>query len=272
MSRSKHWCFTLNNYTEEEQLRLRDVICSDVVYIIFGREIGDSGTPHLQGYVSFSARRGLAWIRAKISSRAHFEVARGSPSQAAAYCRKDGDSEEYGELPAGPGSRSDLVRLYGDIRSGKNEDEVEEAFPASFIRYQRSIQSLLRKYTKPRTDPPEVFVFWGTTGTGKTRTVYESHPVEEIYSHPGGSWFDGYHGQPVALFDDFGGSEFKLTYLLKLLDRYPMNVPIKGSFVCWKPSKIYLTSNRPWYEWYPNAHQSHVDALERRLTEIREFQ
>lgn len=271
MSRAKNWCFTLNNYSEEEQEHIRDV-ATEFVYIVFGRENGDSGTPHLQGYLCCGTRRGLAWLRAKVGSRCHFEVGRGTPAQASRYCKKDGDYEEFGVLPTGPGSRSDLVCLYGDIRAGKNEDEIEEAFPASFIRYQRSIQSLLRKYTKPRTDAPSVLVFWGRTGTGKTRTVYESHSLEEIYSHPGGQWFDGYHGQPIALFDDFGGSEFKLTYLLKLLDRYPMNVPIKGSFVCWKPTTIYITSNRSWSDWYPNAHQSHVDALERRFTQVQHYE
>lgn len=273
MSRAKHWVFTLNNYTSEDEERIREA-AEHFKYVIFGREVGESGTAHLQGYVSIGERKGLSWLRATISPRAHFEVMHrnSTPQKAAAYCRKDGDFEEYGELPPGCGHRSDLVCLYGDIRAGKGEDEVEEAYPAQFIRYQRSIQSLLRKYTKPREGPPTVKVFWGRTGTGKTKTVYESHALEEIYSHPGGSWFDGYHGQEVALFDDFGGSEFKLTYLLKLLDRYPMNVPIKGSFVVWKPKTIYMTSNRPPEDWYMNAHSSHVEALVRRFTTVQHFE
>lgn len=271
MSRAKHWCFTLNNYTPSEVSQLRENAIN-FVYLVFGFEVGESGTEHLQGYVSFDTRRGLAFVKAAVNARAHFEVARGSPLQASQYCKKDGTFEEYGTLPGGSGTRSDLVSLYGDIRDGANEQAIEETYPASFIRYQRSIQSLLRKYSAPRTEPPKVYVFWGATGTGKTRTVYDSHALEEIYTHPGGQWFDGYHGQPVALFDDFGGSEFKLTYLLKILDRYPMTVPIKGSFVNWVPTTIYLTSNLSPESWFPNAHPPHVQALHRRFTEVRIFE
>jgi len=270
MSRAKHWCFTLNNHTEEEILFLRANV-PQFTYLVFGREQGDSGTPHLQGYLSYDTRRGLAHVKATVGARAHCEIARGTPKQASEYCKKDGDFEEFGQIQPGAGSRSDLISLYGDIRGGACETEIEEAYPACFIRYQRSIQSLLRKYDKPRVEPPTIYVYWGATGTGKTRTVYESHSLEEIYTHPGGMWFDGYHGQPVALFDDFGGSEFKLTYLLKLLDRYPMRVPIKGSFVNWRPTTIYLTSNLSPESWFPNAHPPHVQAMLRRFTEIKIF-
>lgn len=72
-------------------------------------------------------------------------------------------------------------------------------------------------------------------------------------------------------FDDFGGSEFKLTYLLKLMDRYPMRVPVKGSFVNWVPKKIYITSNYSPKEWFPNAKDEHVKALFRRFKKVVRF-
>lgn len=265
---AKHWVFTLNNYSDIEVTALRELEC---VYIIFGFEVApDTETPHLQGYVSFDSRKSLAQVKDRIP-RAHLEISRGTPKQASEYCKKSGTFEERGQLPKGSGHRSDLVSLYGAIRDGVGEQQIEEEYSTQFIRYQRSIQSLLRKYSEGRTEPPFVKVYWGLTGTGKTRTVYESHSLEEIYSHPGGCWFDGYHEQSVALFDDFGGSEFKLTYLLKLLDRYPMKVPIKGSFVNWKPTTIYITSNLDPKEWYRNAHPEHVNALFRRFTEIKYF-
>lgn len=112
-----------------------------------------------------------------------------------------------------------------------------------------------------------VIVYWGPTGAGKTRAVYDNLPSpESIYVHPGGPWFDGYDSQPIVLFDDFGGSEFKLTYLLKLLDRYPMRVPVKGGFVSWCPQEIYITSNHAPVSWFPNAKEEHVRALMRRIT------
>lgn len=116
-------------------------------------------------------------------------------------------------------------------------------------------------------------MYWGRTGSGKTRAVYDNvSNTHDIYFHPSGQWFDGYDGQPIALFDDYGGSEFKLTYLLKLLDRYPMRVPIKGGYVSWAPHEIYITSNRAPSEWYPNAYTEHYDALKRRFTNVVYFE
>jgi len=113
-----------------------------------------------------------------------------------------------------------------------------------------------------------VKILWGPTGTGKTRSVYDFHDHDSVYKHDGGDWFDGYQGQEVVLFDDFSGSDFKLTYLLKLCDRYPMRVPVKGDFVHFRPKVIYFTSNVDPDEWYKNAISEHRAAFFRRVSEI----
>lgn len=84
---SKHWCFTLNNYTVEEENYLRDE-GANVEYLIFGKEIGDNGTPHLQGYVVFINRKRMTAVK-KWLKRAHWEIKRGSPLEASNYCRKE---------------------------------------------------------------------------------------------------------------------------------------------------------------------------------------
>ena len=76
MSRVKYWCFTLNNPTSDE----RDKILAldgdrQLEYLVFGNEVGDSGTPHLQGFVAFVARVRLTQLKQVISERAHFEAA-----------------------------------------------------------------------------------------------------------------------------------------------------------------------------------------------------
>ena len=104
---SKRWVFTLNNYSPHDQDRLRalsrDPVCS---YLIFGREVGDNGTPHLQGFIILSARKRLSQVKALVGGRAHLEVARGSPAEASAYCEKEEDYEKFGELPARASARS----------------------------------------------------------------------------------------------------------------------------------------------------------------------
>lgn len=274
MTRSaKHWCFTLNNYTNDEKQQLAEKATEllergKLVYLVYGEEVGDSGTPHLQGFASFAKRTTMGGLKQIVSSRAHCEQARGTPRQAAEYCKKDNAYTEFGSCPAGAGGRSDLKELYQEIKAGKSAAEICEAFPAQFIRYQNSIKNLIRQQCTVREWMPDTYIHWGRSGTGKTRYVFDKHDLDTIYVHSGDVWFDGYEGQDVALFDDFTGSEFKLGYLLKLLDRYPMRVPVKGGFVQWKPRTIYFTSNKDPATWYANAIEEHRNALFRRIKDI----
>jgi len=278
---AKHWCFTLNNYESADIDRLASVGStiglesgpgSSVVYLVYGKEVGESGTPHLQGYVSFARRTSLVAAKRTISSRAHFEASRGTPSQAAEYCKKDGEYYEFGRMPAGPGRRGSLGELGERIRAGASSQEIEVEFPSEFYRYRSSILASIRERVPPRTTPPNVIILWGRTGAGKSRSVYDFHALDSIYKHDGGVWFDGYQDQKVALFDDYTGSEFRLAYLLKLLDRYPMRVPVKGGFVQWRPDVIYFTSNKDPVTWYAGAFEEHQAAFFRRVNEIKHFE
>lgn len=278
---AKHWCFTVNNYRSEDVDRLASVGSSiglesgpgvAVVYLVYGKETGECGTPHLQGYIAFAKRTTLAAAKRAVSSRAHLESARGSPAQAAEYCKKDGDYCEFGRLPAGSGRRGSLSELSERIRAGASAEAIEEEFPSEFYRYRSAILASIRQRVPPRSSPPNVIILWGRTGTGKSRSVFDFHAVDSVYKHDGGCWFDGYQDQKVALFDDYTGSEFKLAYVLKLLDRYPMRVPVKGGFVQWRPEVIYFTSNKDPVTWYAGALEEHQAAFFRRVNEIKHFE
>lgn len=87
-SRSRKWCFTLNNYSEEEVKKLSQDL-SDYKYVI-GREVGESGTPHLQGYVEHKNQITFSKMK-KLMPRAHIEKARGNGKQNYTYCSKEGN-------------------------------------------------------------------------------------------------------------------------------------------------------------------------------------
>lgn len=266
---AKHWCFTINNYDDDIVRSVRDASITDgVVYLVFGREVGESGTPHLQGYVSFRKRVAFGHVKSLFGAKAHLEPARGNPTQASTYCKKDGDFEEFGELPGGSGQRTDLIAVAEAIKQGETLRAISERYPAAVLRYGSGVQRLRAHYRPSRDQAPEIQCFWGPTGCGKTRRVWEFVKHDELWLHPGGQWFDGYDGHRSVLFDDFDGSWFKLHYLLKLLDRYPMPVPVKGGFTWWVPKHIFITSNVQPREWYNNAHEEHKRALMRRLNEF----
>lgn len=94
----------------------------------------------------------------------------------------------------------------------------------------------------PRTAKPTVSWYFGSTGTGKTRCVYETE--DSLWSTSAAlTFFNGYLNQRVAVFDDFRGSFCKFRELLRLLDRYQHTVNIKNGFAEWNSDRIYITSN-----------------------------
>lgn len=141
---SSRWCFTLNNYTSDEtQLVIQLGEHELVKYLIFGREQGQSGTPHLQGFIIFT--RSVRRTRVSgLIPRAHLEPARGTSVQASTYCKKDNDYEEFGELPQGNKSNAlvDTLVSWGDAfiaEEGRapTSPEIAKAHPTAYLRYPR---------------------------------------------------------------------------------------------------------------------------------------
>lgn len=82
----RRWVFTINNPTEADEEGVR-VLRAASLYCIVGREVGESDTPHLQGYVVFEKM----WRRmrlARVLPRAYLHVAHGSSPENQAYCSK----------------------------------------------------------------------------------------------------------------------------------------------------------------------------------------
>ncbi|AXH76208.1 MAG: putative viral replication protein [Atripovirus timinis] len=118
MSQSKVWCFTLNNPTDDITDRVRAFGESPgVEYLIFGKEVGDSGTPHLQGFIKYKERQRMSGVKIDIGANCHVEVARNVPASVT-YCKKDGDFEEFGALVGGQGKRKDIDLFKEDVKAG----------------------------------------------------------------------------------------------------------------------------------------------------------
>lgn len=142
------WCFTINNYSDEDINRLNDLGCN---YLVYGKEVGDSGTPHLQGFVIF--RRSCLFTTAKrlLGQNAHVEVTNGTSQQASDYCKKDGDFVERGTLGQGAnrGKRTDWDD-YRDWVQGlgrlPSEREIIIFNPSLYARYTKKCWSIARAF------------------------------------------------------------------------------------------------------------------------------
>lgn len=275
--RARYWVFTLNNYTEDDEFYLLNLPYDDanpIVYLKYGRETGERcQTKHLQGQLECAEQIRFGTLNALFQHRAWLAPRRGTFEEADAYVSKDGETEVAGHrVSQGQGKRNDLSQIQDLIKTGSSLELIAEEHFGSFVRYHRGIEKYMKLLLPVRNWEPEISVYWGPTGTGKTRAVYdENENWQDIYKHTGEKWFDGYFGQSVVLFDEFHGGSFHLAYLLQLLDRYPMQVPTKGSFVNFIPKKVYITSNIDPRLWFPNANPEHVAALFRRINRIVHF-
>lgn len=263
----RNWCFTLNNYTLDEQLHLETIECR---YIVFGLEVGVEGTEHIQGYIEFDSVKRLAGLK-KMIPRAHFEPRRGAREAARDYCKKDGEWIERGDWSAGgQGKRSDIDDLVHAIQEKRDTLEILVTMPTVAARHMRFMEKLTAVVEQRDTREfrqIEVHVLWGEAGTGKTRLVHTRHDdvftVNAAETFP----FDGYDGQDVILLDDFYGG-IPYHQLLRILDGYQYRVNVKGSHRYARWTKVYITSNKPPEQWY---NVGLTPALARRLHHVTKF-
>jgi len=88
--RSRKWSFTLNNYTEEEYDTITQACNNKDWKYIIGKEVGESGTPHLQGFIEHTNAISFDLMK-QILPRAHIEKSKGTTQQNLTYCSKDND-------------------------------------------------------------------------------------------------------------------------------------------------------------------------------------
>lgn len=257
--RSRAWVFTKqehDNAPEYDEKKHK--------YLLYGKETAPTtGKEHLQGYVVFKHPQRLKTLK-KWLPGAHLEVAKGSAQQNYTYCTKEGDFVEFGTLPK-QGKRTDVEKLVELAKQRKRPREAWEEEPVAYFKFHKHYRHVfnmeLYKETKDFRHV-KVIVLWGPLGFGKSRIAHEADPHLYTLFSEKPLWFDGYCGEKTLLIDDFcGGIEY--LQLLRLLDGYRMQCPVKGgsTWACW--DTVYITSNTPPDAWYIE-----YSALQRRLTEI----
>lgn len=282
-SKSRAFVFTFNNYTDDHCVRLRSEALTVCNYLCFGREVAPTtGTPHLQGYVRFDNPRRPASVAGLLNSLCnladgqsfHIETARGTFDQCRDYCKKDGSFEEYGTAPK-QGKRTDLRRICGQIMEGNSLKEATSEAPEAYVRYWKGLQALRSLHQPDRDFKTTVHWYWGPTGTGKTRRAYELYPAA-YFKDCRTAWWDGYENQEAVILDDFRPSkDLPLPYMLRLLDRYPMQVQYKGGYVKFNSKIIIITAPlgpRELYEGLPfDIPGEDIHQLLRRIDSIVHF-
>lgn len=238
---SKSFCFTINNWTEDDVTILKGL---ESTYLIYGEEKGKEGTPHLQGYITFKKTYRLKGLK-ELHAKAHWEVAK-TREAAIEYCKKEGKYSESGksiEIKSNKqGKRTDLEVAVDTVKLKGLKAMIEE-HPKTYVRFHSGFEKLAARQAKPRDpkNPPIVTWLWGPSGTGKTRQVVEKEP-DLWMSGKNLKWWEGYENQEAILIDDFRGDFCTFHELLRIIDRYPYKVEVKGGSRELNSKRIYITS------------------------------
>lgn len=254
---ARNWCFT--DFSPDEAI---DV--TKFKYIVWQMEkCPSSERVHKQGYFQLKDPVRIGGAKALLPLGCHLERQAGTNDQARDYCLKEESrfavGVEHGVFVSGQGVKANLK-----LAATMTLSDVIEEMPHIYVQYNKGLERLQAAKVLPRTEPTMLTIIYGTPGSGKSRYVHEKEP--DLFWIPVNDegrlqWFDGYCGQEAAVADDYWFDLKGRTLLLRLADRYPLLVPCKGSFVNWRPKRMYITTNRHPKDW--------VDAaIERRCTDI----
>lgn len=248
-ARVRSWCFTHNNYSADDEERYQTVIAEHVVY---GREVGEQGTPHLQGFVRFRNPR-LGRSVSRLLPGSHLTVARNLEASIR-YCRKDGDVYERGATvfpgdqranAAGDGGQGQVNR-WRDTYIAAQEGRFEDIPYDIRFKHDITIQRLRLKRLSdecPRSIPIlDNDWLWGPSGTGKSTTAREENP--DAYEKMRNKWWDEYKYEEVVILDDVDPrmEDWITSFLKDWADHHRIRVEIKNSSAVIRPRRLIVTS------------------------------
>jgi len=255
------WCFTQNNIQE---------YFTNLDSIEFCQYQVESVTRvHIQGIVRLTKRCRLTFMK-KLLPSAHWEVCK-NWSRSLQYTSKI-ESRIFG--PYQIGALTDQIQKNPkqnpsevvDAIKKRRTEEVVGMYP-NLWRSVRSIECCRQVFSSPRKHATKGIVFSGKSGTGKSKIagLISAFVGDTAWLSTNLKWFDGYSGEDLVVFDEFRVIN-DVSLLLRILDRYPLRVEVKGGFVQWKPHMCIFTTNLNRVQLYGMLDELTVAALDRRLT------
>ena len=255
--------------------------------VVWQIEVGKNGTRHVQAWVKTKVKRRLTTMKnyLRAGSLRGWVMPCRDNAAARKYCEKT-DTRVEGPWYFGtkPGEKVKVKGQRTDIESaarilvdgGSIKDVIQEA-PGMFVKYSTGLMKLEAFLVRPRNWMTELHILWGVSGSGKSHTAREEAGDNAYYlpvpKKGAALWWDGYQGEEHVVIEDFYG-EIDLHEMLKLVDKYPKKVQVKGAMVEFRAKKVWITSNSNWELWYATEFMKvseHKYAFERRITSVREF-
>lgn len=276
--RKRAWCFTINNFTEEEKDKVTQAIRT-AKYGIAETEHEDvgEGTPHIQGYIYFEQPKTFGQVKNTVGARAHIEPAKGSPDQNYEYCSKEGNV--FVQRPMGKTvGKHGFLEMFMDMKT-MDPQTFSDKYPQFWVMHrEKALQIMIDNAMKSAKDfggdlQAKNIWLWGAPGLGKSRWAALQGDYSEILKKNFNKWWDGYSlmETKVVILEDYpcvpAGNT--LVQHMKIWgDRYPFTGECKGSHLMVEPRKFFLiiTSNYPIDRCFEN--EEDIRAIKRRFHEV----
>ena len=240
--RSRGWCFTLNNYTEDNVTFCQKI---DARYICFGKEVGQSGTKHLQGYLYFDDAKSFKAVKKILPDGCHIEYAKGDGEQNKKYCGKEGDLFEKGDCPKSKKAQGEAEKeRWQRAKELAIKGELDDIDADIFLRCYRTLKDVKKDYMIQAKDAESVTGIWiyGAAGVGKSRYARDVYG-KDCYLKGCNKWWDGYRNQKYVIIDDFDKGHSVLSHYIKIWsDRYAFLAESNGSAMNIRPRHVIVTS------------------------------
>lgn len=220
---------------------------------------------HIQAYLELSRPTRLSSLKIYFPT-AHLETRLGTRDQARGYCMKpetrvEGPFEDGDWDSGGQGTRNDLLAAAHLVQT-EGLQAVAQQMPHLLIKFPRGL-TLLHQMTQPtRQTLTTLTIYWGPPASGKSTKAFS----QDLYPYskpPDCRWWDGYMGQSTVILDDFTPDQIPLQTMLRLADRFPLQLEVKGGMVQFLATRIIITANTDPTLWYKGAPQ-----WLRRITEV----
>lgn len=294
-SQWRAWVFTRNNYSEVDEQAVKQLSQLSTAWA-YGREIGEKGTPHLQGFLmlkcgmshkALSKRLPSFWLEPKLKHSTF--------RQTWDYCFKgaqtkaewlesgssgpnfgvDASCEQWGECPLGQEQKGKRGAEYYAKNLALARTDPQSMDPQAqfeirkFQEAARLIESTVKRNAlEPMLEAPAAWVEFhcGVARAGKT-TYVDTIPGEVFVWKAGTGW-NNYEWQDTVVFEDVDASQApSMAEVKTMCDPRVFQVRALYSSVYVRPRRLIFTTNEPSIAAvWPQATGEHLRALEDRMT------
>ena len=271
------WEERIKNHTEPDGSKL-------VRYLSIGKHTGEkTGYQHCHLNLELEKPKTLTFVKDKLFNipDMHCEPRRGTREQCNEYLNKDDHFREIiNTRKLQQGKRTDLDHIKELIDDGSNFYDLYDYHFGTVVRCEKGIRNYIAmrdtiEATSTIYEPPEVIVYVGPAGAGKTWhcATDPDYMDGKGYRFPiqmdSKLYFDGYDRQKTLWFDEFSGKTMQFTKFCQLTDRFGARYETKGgSVLIFGIKKILISTIQFPHLWWAGSERFNTDTeqLYRRLT------